>query len=93
METKNKKDGKRGSFFLEDNGTQIGEMQYMFAGPRKMVIIHTEVNEAYKGRGLGRWLVKANVDNARERDKKISPLCIFAKKILEETPEYADVLY
>jgi predicted GNAT family acetyltransferase len=93
MEIKNQNDGKRGSFLLEDEGKPIGEMQYMFAGPRKMIIVHTEVDEAYQGKGLGGRIVKAGVDYAREHHKKISPLCHFAKKILETTPEYSDVLF
>jgi len=93
MDIKNHNDGKRGSFFLEDGGKQIDKMDYMFAGPIKMVIVHTEVDEAYHGKGLGGLLVKAGVDYAREHHKKISPLCHFAKKVLEETPEYGDVLF
>ena len=92
MEIGNENDGKRGSFFIEDNNTVIGKMDYMFAGPVKMVIVHTEVKEAYKGRGLGGRLVKAGVDYARQHHKKILPLCHFAKKVFGTTPEYSDVL-
>jgi len=93
MEIKNENDGKRGSFFIEDGGKRIGEMQYMFAGPVKMVIIHTGVEDAYQGMGLGRDLVKAGVDYARAHHMKILPLCVFAKKIFDTTPEYSDVLF
>jgi len=93
MEIKNKNDGKRGSFVIEDNNKVVGKMDYMFAGPVKMVIVHTEVDEAYQGKGIGAALVKGGVDYAREHHKKISPLCHFAKKILEATPEYRDVLF
>jgi uncharacterized protein len=93
MQIKNENDGKRGSFFIEDGGKRIGEMQYMFAGPVKMVIVHTGVDEAYQGKGLGDQLVKAAVDYARKHHKKISPLCHFAKKRLETKPEYSDVLF
>lgn len=93
MKIKNQNDGKRGSFFIEDNDKRIGKMEYMFAGPSKMVIVHTEVDEAYQGRALGKELVKAAVDYARKHHKKILPLCHFAKKILKGTPEYSDVLF
>ena len=93
MEIINESDGKRGSFYLENNGQRIGKMEYMFAGPQKMVIIHTEVDDAWKGKGLGSGLVKAGVDYAREHHKKIQPFCKFAKKIFETTPEYSDVLF
>jgi predicted GNAT family acetyltransferase len=93
VEVKNQNDGKRGSFFIEDNDKRVGEMHYIFAGPKKMVIDHTEVDEAYQGKGLGRMLVKKGVEYAREHHLKILPLCPFAKKIFDITPAFADVLF
>jgi uncharacterized protein len=93
MEIQNRNDGKRGAFFIEDEGKEIALMHYTFAGPGKIIIDHTEVNGAYEGKGLGRKLVKAGVDYAREQHIKILPLCPFAKKIFSITPDYADVLF
>jgi len=93
MEVKNKNDGKRGVFYIEVDGKEIGFMHYTFAGPGKMIIDHTEVNDEYQGKGLGKQLVKAGVDYAREHHLKILPLCPFAKKIFEITPAFADVLF
>ena len=93
MEVKNQNDGKKGAFYLEDEGKRIGEMDYSFAGPGKMIIIHTEVKEAYGGKGLGLQLVTAGVAYAREQHLKILPLCPFAKKVFDRTPELADVLF
>jgi predicted GNAT family acetyltransferase len=93
MEVKNKNDGKRGVFYMEDGGKEIGLMHYTFSGPGKMIIDHTGVDEAYEGKGLGRQLVKAGVDFARENHLKILPLCPFAKKLFDITPAFADVLF
>ncbi len=93
MEIQNRNDGKRGAFFIEDAGKEIALMHYTFAGPGKMIIDHTEVNDAYEGKGLGKQLVKAGVVYAREHQMKILPLCPFAKKIFEITPDFADVLF
>jgi uncharacterized protein len=93
MEIQNKNDGKRGVFFMEDAGKEIALMHYTFAGPGKIIIDHTEVNDAYEGKGLGKQLVKAGVVYAREHQMKILPLCPFAKKIFEITPDFADVLF
>ncbi len=78
---------------MEDDGKEVGLMHYTLAGPGKMIIDHTEVNEAYEGKGLGLRLVKAGVAYARENHLKILPLCPFAKKIFDITPAFADVLF
>ncbi|MGZ3873003.1 MAG: GNAT family N-acetyltransferase [Mucilaginibacter sp.] len=93
MRVQNKNNGKSGAFFIEDDGKEIGLMHYIFAGPGKMIIDHTEVDETYEGKGLGRQLVKAGVEYAREHQLKILPSCPFAKKIFEITPAFADVLF
>jgi predicted GNAT family acetyltransferase len=89
----NKNDGKRGAFFIEEDGKEIGLMHYIFSGPGKFIIDHTEVDEAHEGKGLGRILVRAGVDYARENNMKILPYCPYAKKVFAATPEYADVLF
>ena len=93
MEVKNKNDGKKGVFYIEDTGQEIALMHYVFSGPGKMIIDHTEVNYGYEGKGLGKQLVKAGVAFAREHQMKILPLCPFAKKIFDLTPAFADVLF
>ena len=93
MQVKNRNDGKRGVFYIEDDHKEIALMHYTFAGPGKMIIDHTEVNEEYEGKGLGMQLVKAGVAYARENHLKILPLCPFAKKIFDITPAFGDVLF
>lgn len=80
-----------GRFFIEENGKGLAEMDYKFRNG-EMVILHTEVDESLEGKGVGKALVSAGVDYAREHQYKITPLCQFAKKVLERSPDYADVL-
>jgi predicted GNAT family acetyltransferase len=68
-------------------------MYYLFSGPGKMIIEHTEVNEAYEGKGLGKQLVEAGVKYARENHLKILPWCPYARKIFDTIVEYNDVLF
>ena len=79
MEVKNQIDDKRGRFYMEAEGKQIGKMEYVFSGDTKMIIEHTEVNPAYEGKGLGMQLVKAGVAYAREHHIKILPVMFAAK--------------
>ena len=55
-------------------------------------LTHTEVSSTLKGQGIGQKLVAYAVDYARKHQLKITPICPFAKKQLENNPEYQDVL-
>lgn len=91
MEIKRKDDGKKGSFALMDNEKQVGKLEYVWAGEDKFIIEHTEVDEKYGGRGLGKRLVMAAVEFARENNLKIIPVCPYAKSIFDKNEDIADV--
>lgn len=83
---------KKGSFFIEIEGKQEAEMTFVFAGEDKITIDHTGVNPGNEGKGLGKQMVAQAVTYARENNIKIIPLCPFAKKVFDKTPEFRDVL-
>lgn len=83
---------KKGFFHIDVNGKTEGKMTFVFAGPNKMIIDHTEVNEGNNGKGYGKKMVAKAVEFAREKNIKIIPLCPFAKKVFDKTPEFKDVL-
>ena len=85
-------DGKKGAFYIEEEGERLAEMTYVWAGAEKFIIDHTEVSDKLAGKGAGKQLVAKAVDFAREKGVKIMPLCPFANKVFKETPEYSDVL-
>lgn len=85
-------DGKRGSFFLEEGAKRFGEMVYVMAGPKKMIIEHTEVDESLKGQGIGGKLLDELVDYARKEGVKVIPLCPFAKAMFQKKEELRDIL-
>ena len=83
---------KNGFFYIEVNGKLEAKMTFVFAGPDKIIIDHTEVNEGNNGKGYGKKMVAKAVAFAREKNIKIIPLCPFAKKVFDKTPEFRDVL-
>ncbi|MFC2185819.1 GNAT family N-acetyltransferase [Fulvivirgaceae bacterium LMO-SS25] len=93
MNVKHTKNGKKGSFDLYDNEHKIGEMTYVWAGEDKFIIDHTEINPNYAGEGLGKILLEEAVKFTRESKVKILPLCPYAKKQLNKSDEYLDVLF
>jgi predicted GNAT family acetyltransferase len=83
---------KNGFFSIEIDGKTEAKMTFVFAGRDKIIIDHTEVNPGNNGKGLGKKMVTAAVEMARERNLKIIPLCPFAKSVFDKTSEFRDVL-
>ena len=84
--------GSKGYFYVSVDGKQEGKMTFVFAGNDKIIIDHTEVNPGNNGKGYGKKMVDKAVEYAREKNIKIIPLCPFAKKVFDKTPEFKDVL-
>jgi len=82
----------KGYFYVSVDGKQEGKMTFVFAGNDKIIIDHTEVSTGNNGKGFGKKMVAKAVEFAREKNIKIIPLCPFAKKVFDKTPEFRDVL-
>lgn len=86
-------DEKKGWFKAVEEGKEAGLMTYVWAGPGKIIIDHTEVSPEFSGKGVGKALVLAAVDYARESKVKILPLCPFAKSVFDKNADLQDVLF
>lgn len=84
--------GKKGRFVIYEDGQYAGEMTYTWAGEKRFIIDHTEVDEKFEGKGLAKKLVMEGVKFAREKDLKIIPLCPYAKSRFDRDPDIRDVL-
>ncbi|MGD9563537.1 MAG: GNAT family N-acetyltransferase [Pyrinomonadaceae bacterium] len=91
MDIQREEHGRKGAFFIDEDGEWVAEMTYIRNGPDTMVIDHTEVDEKLAGQGVGKKLVAAAVEFARANGLKIRPLCPYTRKVIESTPEYQDV--
>ena len=92
MKIKRQEHGKKGAFFIEEDGEWIAEVTYTREGLRKIVIEHTAVAKHLRGKGVAKAMVDAAVKFARGKNLLIKPVCSFAKKVLESSEEYEDVL-
>lgn len=92
MKIKRQEHGKKGAFYVEEGGDWLAELTYYREGVRKIVIDHTEVSDELKGKGVGKALVNAAVRFAQNNNLLIKPVCPFAKKVLESSEEFEDVL-
>lgn len=82
----------KGAFYIAENGSRLAEMTFSKAGDSMIIIDHTDVSDALRGKGAGKQLVSAAVDYARKNNIKILPLCPFAKSVFEKVKEFQDVL-
>jgi len=92
MEVLRSEEGSKGRFAAMDNDIEAGHITYSKAGDTMLILDHTEVNDAYRGQGIGKVIVMHIVDIARRDGLKILPLCPFAKSVFDRTEEIKDVL-
>jgi predicted GNAT family acetyltransferase len=71
--------------------TRAGFVEYELRGDA-IVLVHTEVDPVFEGRGLGSQLAAGALDGARSRNLRVVPLCPFISRYLSHHPEYADLL-
>jgi len=81
----------KGSYTVRLDGAEA-RMTYSRAGDSMIIIDHTEVPEAMRGRSVGQALVRRAVEDARAEGRSIVPLCPFAKAQILRHPEWHDVL-
>jgi len=53
---------------------------------------HTFVPETFRGRGVAADLVRAAINEARQRHWRLVPRCSYVVTFFERHPEFADVL-
>jgi predicted GNAT family acetyltransferase len=92
MEVKHVDNGKKGAFVIDVDGEQLGELEYFISAPGVITIYHTGVNEKLRGQRAGDKLVTAAVEYAGANKLKVVATCPFAKKVIDRTPEFQDVL-
>ena len=77
----------------DENENLICEILYSIEDSGMISIDSTFVNDDYRGQGIAAQLVDRVVEMARAENKKIIPICPFAKGMLERNRSlYADVI-
>lgn len=92
MEIRLTEDQTKGYAIAEEDGKIAGKMTYSIPSADFIIIDHTEVDPAFKGRGVGKQLLYKIVEMAREKHIKVLPLCPFASKMFGKMDDIKDVL-
>ena len=74
-------------FEILADGTVAGFADYQLRGA-EIMFTHTEIDEAYEGKGLGSVLVRHALDAARDRELAVLPLCPFVRSWIARHPDY-----
>ena len=75
---------------LTRDGKVLGFIQYRREPERsRVVLVHTDIDPAYEGQGLGSVLVKGALDDLRARGVRAVPYCPFVREYLRRHPEDA----
>lgn len=72
------------------DGEVAGFVDYRDRGRR--ILVHTEVDPAYGGKGIGNRLAAGALDHAREAGLRVVPRCPFIRAFIARHPEYRSAL-
>jgi predicted GNAT family acetyltransferase len=81
----------RRRFEITVDGAVLGFVNYR-RGPGVISLIHTEIEPAHNGEGLGTLLVKAVLDTARAEGLAVLPYCPFIQGFIDRHREYLDLV-
>jgi uncharacterized protein len=73
------------------DGSLAGFLAYE-PGDGRLTIVHTEVDPAFEGHGIGSSLARYALDDARSRGLRVTVLCPFVTSWLRRHREYVDIV-
>jgi predicted GNAT family acetyltransferase len=82
---------ERHRFEILADGEVAGFTDYQLR-PGEIMFTHTEIDEAYEGKGIGSVLVRHALDSARERGLAVLPLCPFVRAWISRHEDYLDLV-
>lgn len=91
MEIRNEESASGGRYAATVEGHEA-EMTYSRTSPTLIIVDHTMVPDALRGKGVGQTLAVHAVAEARAHGWKIFPLCPFFKAQAARHPEWNDVV-
>ncbi len=75
------------------DGELAGFAEYQLTD-RLVIFTHTEVGDAFEGKGIGSALARFALDDVRaDGSRRVLPLCPFIKGWIGKHPDYVDLVY
>lgn len=79
------------SFYIKDERTKLVARMEFSQTDTIIIIASTFVDDSWRGQGVGRQLLDEVVKLAHVTNKKILPLCPYARSVFEKEPALAEV--
>ncbi|HEX6946826.1 MAG TPA: GNAT family N-acetyltransferase [Acidimicrobiia bacterium] len=79
------------AYVIEVDGQRAGKAEYRIR-ENQVVFTHTEIDEAFEGRGLGSRLARHALDDVRRKGMRIVPRCPFIAAYVRRHSEYQDMV-
>ena len=73
-------------FVLRVGGKRLGSLEFTRPDAKILRIEYVEVAPELRGTGLGRKLVQAAVNWAKETDQRVVPICSYARMVIQRDP-------
>jgi uncharacterized protein len=84
-------DRERKRFEIHVDGQLAGFTQYRET-PGVVDLVHTEIDAAFEGQGLGGQLARSALDQVRASGRKVVATCPFIKGWIAKHEDYQDLL-
>ncbi|MCX2732606.1 GNAT family N-acetyltransferase [Saccharopolyspora sp. NFXS83] len=81
----------RSRFEITVDGVLAGFAEYRRT-PGRVVITHTEIDDAHQGRGLAGRLTAGALDVVRDEGALVTPLCEYTAAYIGKHPQYQDLV-
>jgi len=75
------------------DGALAGFTAYDLTDGGGILLLHTEVDDAFEGQGVGSLLVRQALDSVRGEGLRVVAQCPFVRAWIERHPEYADLTH
>jgi uncharacterized protein len=82
----------RERYELRADGAVLGFAAYRLRHDGAVVFTHTEIDEAYEGRGLGSRLARGALEDLQAAGRAVVPRCPFIKGYIDRHPEFQDLI-
>ncbi|MES9542810.1 MULTISPECIES: GNAT family N-acetyltransferase [unclassified Actinomadura] len=91
MSTEITDNAEQSRYEIRLDGELAGFVEYE-RGEGALVFIHTEVDPAFGGKGVGSSLAQGALDDVRAKGLSVVPVCPFIKKWIGKHPDYKDLV-